>query len=636
MKIIKNNLNIIILFIAPFLGLLWHLENNHLPMSDAVAFLEASDIISQNLLQGHIGEFLISIFNERSWRPTIFQLFIVPFLIISNGDLLLAVLLTHVSFITLSVFLVYKIFLRYGNKYISAISASVISLSVDIFFGGESFPLFSEVSFIAFLIATLYYLSEPILFQNKKKSYLFILFFALTMLVRPVEGFLFLAPSIITIILYEHLRYLSVSEIIKGFIYPVFFLWILIFSRLVPEVSDSILKIDPPHSYNIFLMVFALVSIILFLLLISLILHKKYNLFEAKKKNEKTFFSKSMFIGSFIIWFWYTPRFGSLYGWIYETSIGNQFNHQKGNGFQIDNLLFNAIDGRGQIIVYFISSLFLLTTIFYLLSNKINFKDIDAFKNKYDTLSIAILASVPIPIILYFTTYQVAYRKISPVITLLLIFMIMHIISNIKLKNITYSLLTIVFSVQVYSIHNHTYNFKNNDRWINHKTFIKKSNVVGSIFPYPVNTKEDAHANLINFIKKQSEKINIKNISLVLDDRAYPIEPYLTKFLCRKVSLNCKFSAPKTFLYGNIDYLNDSDALLIINNIKISSELQVKNKILFENKIKQNIDKSSPSELYSYYLNYLYISNMLNIHNIKKIECEKFYKDYQACILIKD
>jgi len=114
---IKDNLNILILLSAPLFAFLWHLENNHLPMSDAVGYLESAYVISKNLLNGDLIEFIISIFNERSWRPVIFQLFIVPFLVITNGDLLNSVLLTHVLFVSLSVFFAYKIFLKFSNKY---------------------------------------------------------------------------------------------------------------------------------------------------------------------------------------------------------------------------------------------------------------------------------------------------------------------------------------------------------------------------------------------------------------------------------------------------------------------------------------------------------------------------------------
>jgi len=215
-QIIKDNFNILILFSAPFLAFLWHLENNHLPMSDAVGYLESAHIISKNFLDGNLIEFFISIFNERSWRPVIFQLFIVPFLVITNGDFLNSVLLTHVLFVSLSVFFTYKIFLNFGDKYISSICASIICLSVDIFFGGDSFTLFAEISFIPFLLGTFYFLSDSKLFQNKRRSYLFTLFFTLTLLSRPVEGFLFLTTSLIFIIFYRHREYLSYNEILKG------------------------------------------------------------------------------------------------------------------------------------------------------------------------------------------------------------------------------------------------------------------------------------------------------------------------------------------------------------------------------------------------------------------------------------
>ena len=388
---IKSNIYLFILFTAPLLSLLWHLENSHMPMSDPVGYLENAYVIYQNFAQNNYFDFFISIFNERSWRPVIFQVFIVPFLIIFKGDILLTVAFVHFLFTSLSVFFVYKILKQKGDKYISAISASVVCLSLDIFFGGESFPLFAEISFIPFLLGSIYFLSKDKLFINKKNSYLFVLFFTLTLLSRPVVGVGFITISLLFIIFYNHTKYLSIQEIVRGFIYPVFFFWVLLFSRLVPKVSSSVIKIDPPNSYEIFFLIFCIISILLSVLLIYYIYIKRSKLFLKDKTEHKTFFSKSMFLSSFILWFWYTPRFGSLYGWIYETSIGNQFQHQKDNfNFGISELLFSAINIRGPIVIYAILSLFIITIFLYLLENNFKLRKKNIFKIFFNNTNLLI------------------------------------------------------------------------------------------------------------------------------------------------------------------------------------------------------------------------------------------------------
>ena len=86
---------------------------------------------------------------------------------------------------------------------------------------------------------------------------------------------------------------------------------VLFTSRLIPKISDSILKIDPPNSLDIFINFFILISFTLLILSVTLYVFKKR---QSQIKQSNNYFVKSMFITSLVTWFWYTPRFGSLYG----------------------------------------------------------------------------------------------------------------------------------------------------------------------------------------------------------------------------------------------------------------------------------------------------------------------------------
>ena len=624
---IKNNLHILVLIISPIYSFLWHFENNHLPMSDAVGFLESAYIISQNFLNGNYIDFLISIFNERSWRPVIFQLYIVPFLIITNGDLLNSVLLTHVLFTSLSVFFTYKIFIKFSGKFLSSISASIICLSVDIFFGGESFPLFAEISFIPFLLGTFYFLSDSDLFKKKSSTSLFALFFTLTLLSRPVEGFLFLSVALILLVCFRHSKYLSYQEILTGFTYPLLFSWILFASRLVPNVSSSVIKVNPPHSYELFFNIFCIITFLLVLILII-------NFLSRYKKNLNNlasyYFSKSMLYSSLILWFWYTPRFGSLYGWVYDTSVGTQFSHQKGNVFEVLDLINMAFISHGSVTIYLLIFLLLISVVFRV------FQDNDNLKKKYNDISLIIISSCAIPIFLYLTTFQISYRKIAPVVTLFLILALIKIISNYKIKKISYVFLSTILLTKIYFMTDNIFSFNENDKWVNQGRSTNSVYFIGSQLPTPINSDINFHYRLVSFISEQAKTNNLKEIALVLDDAAYPAEPYLTKLLCFKISLECTFSSPKKYKQGDITYLNSSDALLIVYRSENENILKNDRVDIIKEKIDARINTSSPSELYSYYLYYLYEKNGLNIHEINTVKCKHIHNKYNACLLIKD
>ncbi|MEC7885812.1 MAG: hypothetical protein VX544_03400, partial [Pseudomonadota bacterium] len=218
----------------------------------------------------------------------------------------------------------------------------------------------------------MYFLSKDSLFKDKKRSYLFIIFFTLTLLSRPVEGALFLSLGLLTIIFYKHSKYLSLYEIVKGFTYPIFFLWLLFISSLVPEVSSSVLKIHPPYSYEIFLISAIFVSSLL-LLMLFLIYTLKKNGSNKTFKSIDTFFSKSMLISSIMLWIWYTPRFGSLYAWVYSTSLGNQFEYMKYHNYQPLELIIEAFNGHGIFTVYLIIFLFIISLFFNLIHNRFGY-----------------------------------------------------------------------------------------------------------------------------------------------------------------------------------------------------------------------------------------------------------------------
>ena len=636
MNNLRNNRGLFFLLLVPLFSFLWHFENLQLPISDSVEYLDSAYSIYLFFHNGEYLNFIISIFNERGWRPIAFQLFIVPFLIIFSGNILMSILMTHVLFNSISAFFIYKILKKFiSSEYSTIVSVLILSLSFNIFFGGQPLPLFAEISFIAFLLGAIYFLLKIDLFRNKSDTRLFTLFFSLTLLVRPVEGIIFLVPVLLLFTWKNYSNYVTAREMLQAFLYPLFFVWLLFISRIFPEVSSSVIKIDPPNSLNIFINLTMIISLLLFLISICLLIlrYKKNFLY---KKPQQNFFKRSLLFSSLILWVWYTPRFGSLYGWVYDTSIGDTFDYLKNDIPEFSSLFFGILQNNGPIIIYLL--LFLLfATIF------INFKNSkkilvtsENLKKEIINLNYLLASALPLPILLYFTTHQITYRKISPAVVLLLIYLLVIIFQNKNIKKVANISLSIFLLVQVFSLSNLIFSKEKVVRWNNQdETFIKK-NILGYQFPKPINSGYNRYDKLISFIKEETDNYSYKKITLVLKDDEYPIERYLFKFMCRTNNLECSFFYPKKFGKKNFSELETEELLLLIlsdNEYVTPQNLLAKKISLLINK---NFKKMSIADLNTYHVLYLLTNELLSTHNFQSKKCYNFVENYHACLIKKN
>ena len=118
-----------------------------------------------------------------------------------------------------------------------------------------------------------------------------------------------------------------------------------------------------------------------------------------------------MFITSLITWLWYTPRFGSLYGWVYDTSIGNQLSYMKQNIPSFLELVSLTINTNGVMVFLLCIFLYLCNLIFKTLSSQTETNIKKNLTNIYLNLNMVVLSSSLLPMLIYFTTFQTSFRK---------------------------------------------------------------------------------------------------------------------------------------------------------------------------------------------------------------------------------
>jgi len=615
-------INFGILISAPILSIIWHYFNTQMPVSDSVSYIDSAYEIFQHYNNSSTLDFILSIFNERGWRPIIFPVFIFPSMIITNGDILNTVLITHFIFVSLSVFIIYKIFRIYTSKTLSALSSGIICLSGNIFFGGAGTTLFAEISFIPFILGTIYYLMKKDLFLTLRNTVFFSIFLTLSVLTRPVESIMFLLVPIINSAFFIQKDFISMKMAAQGFLSPIFAAWLLFASRLFPDLSDSIL-LDSPKSENIFILIFIVITIFLLMAFASIYFLKNNNV-----KTKNNYFVKSMAWCSFVVWFWFTPRFGSLYAWVYDTSVGKLASHYERNGDSIFKIVLDIIIANGIILTATLLFLVIFITCrkIYFLKFK-NFY-IDNFSKRRDLIY---LLSIFFPVFFYFLTFQNSYRKIAPVVVILLIFITIYVIKNFKKKNFLYIIFTALFFMNFSSIYQ-TFNI--NKHW-----HIGESNFLSS-FPKPKNIIDDPHNKVITFLKNNHKKYNISDTLLAITDTDEPVERYLLKFMCKVNSIKCSVSSPYEFNIKDTSHFDKYDAFFIVNPkfipLEKTDEIIEKLKMSLHSK-KTNLDymEASGYELYAFYLHYLYSSNKLLDIDVKYTECIQINKNYKGCLFVK-
>lgn len=257
---------------------------------------------------------------------------------------------------------------------------------------------------------------------------------------------------------------------------------------------------------------------------------------------------------------------------------------------------------------------------------KIYLKDIKNF------VSVFILSTL-IPLILYFTTHQVSYRKISPVVLIFLIFLAVLIFKKIHYKKIfSFTILFLLLGQSLF-LTNHIYNFHENETWKNKNNNFISNMFLGNGFPHPINSNSNHYDNLIRFMKSFNLHNSGSKIAIVVNDNAYPIEPYLLKFLCKQNSLQCYVNSPKIYIENDYSYLSEYKYILLIDSIEFplneSNNLAAK---IYKH-IKANINYLSPGSLYSYHLQYLYSKKLLHEVNMSLKKCNNFHKKNVVCLI---
>lgn len=301
MKKLFSSIVSILLVISPvIITLLWHLHNQGWPNDDAADYMNIAYRQYLAFQDGSLLDGLKSLYQIRGWRPTLFPVLAVPFLLFFKGNILAATGATLViSFLVCQIY-VYFIARLYLDSFRASLVAASIGTCSQIFF--HSLVLYSEIAWLAFSAGFVFHLLKSEYFRNPVHAAASGIFCGLAALIRPAETIAMTAIPLIGVITIA-LNQKSFTIITSSCI---FVIGVLNICLLVSSIFFN--QVD----YHVILSVG-------FLLIILQVL-----LIKVSKKSEPGILGLNLFAILFTIinLFWWASSMPMLYSWIYNTTFG--------------------------------------------------------------------------------------------------------------------------------------------------------------------------------------------------------------------------------------------------------------------------------------------------------------------------
>ena len=199
---IISNLKWLYLLLSPLFVFLFNEFNEILPNADGQHYLDLSLMQYKVFIDNGFFEGINSLYNLRSGglRPLIFPSLVTPFMLLVNGDIYLTVSLVMAVIAGLWTYYCYKLISMTGNYVIAVFGAVVIVIWPG--FSYYHYNFFSETLHITLLTATIYYILNSNLLNNKKDIIKAGIYGGLTLCVRP--ELLFIVPFGLIPFLYKY------------------------------------------------------------------------------------------------------------------------------------------------------------------------------------------------------------------------------------------------------------------------------------------------------------------------------------------------------------------------------------------------------------------------------------------------
>ena len=436
------------------LMILWQVNNNSLPISDANDFIGTAGKISNLFNNGEFLEGLKSLYSEKPWRPLSFHLIVFPFMLISKNNILFSSICVHTICIFFIVYFSYYIFRKncssklmcfYGSTFIGLLSSS--------FFPGGMI-MFSETAFTPAILGTIYYLYYSDYLRIKKYSILFLVAILIAFTLRPIESVLYLAPILFYFFYLGYNNKVFSTSLITN-IFKTILIAILILSLrgLDIEIDNRFEKIGDSQAISLYEnLLIVLTSIILLIFFPSILKNFKRYIHFIKNSKQRYNNSYALFvftIFSFVMLIWLFDSWRDLYIWIYRTQFGDISSNPE--SFILPLTSINDFYGRLYTQIYFGGLIPIMFVLFFAIIGY--FVKIKYRIKLNSKIHLYLLISIIIPLITVLISISNTPRKFALIYIIFSILCYVYIILLKKINNLIYLPIILIIIIQYASIY---------------------------------------------------------------------------------------------------------------------------------------------------------------------------------------
>lgn len=561
------------LFLMLFIALLpalftlcWCVFNTQLPVADGSDYTTSAGHAYLGYKMHGIFHLIKILYLERGWRPVTFPLFLMPFLIISKGNMFFSYTAVSTLCIFLGTIYVYLLLNMQLTKFSSAIGACIIGLLPLLqHLGLQTF--FAEVAMYPALFAFCYYLIKSDFLRHKGYSIAVAIALVLTLTIRPVEGVTHLA-LILAVFFYLGWRkkIFSIREIYAVMVVALIGFFLLIAHGITIDMGNERVSNHDLRMNRIYVLIFKASFFLTAMAILPLIISAIKNI----SRESKNFLIGTMVLATVLIVLWWLPYIQNLTEWTYQNSVGGLAQGLPKQFFKAT--LHSIFWSAGIIPLLVIVGMALFSSV------------ILSFKKVYEIISTQtfyyLFLIFPLPFILMFSTVQSSPRKIALAIPCLFAALMLIGMAKgkwLRLRNCVFALLLcaqVAVLVMLVTGYDHNKNYATN-RW---------AILMGdSILPMPVLYRPNPHDVTVKFIQQYAKAYGLHNIAAQLPvEHNITVDPFLLSMMVNNNGWNVTAGYP---YYAQFSKKNEADirqrfdGLLLINpfgKMQPSKELAAK------------------------------------------------------------
>jgi hypothetical protein len=493
--------------------ILWLTKNTQLPLYDASTYLLGGANIFSDFKINGFWHGIESFYNLLGWRPIGYPILLVPFLLLSNGNMYFSYAAVSVMCIAISCIYIYLLLRLHLDRFSAVIGASLIGLLP--FLQQQALQFFAECALFPCVFGAIYYLIKSDYLRNLNNSLAFVALFTLAFIFRPIEAATDLVLVIMAFLglgLYKRIFASTQVLLIIAFSMTILFLlWNAAALQYLEGINvDMIGGVQVDANFkNYFIMISWIISLVAFASWISIFASLIY-----KSQYSRSWLLLSFAASFILIYLWFVPSAFRVYEWSYRTSVGDL-------GSQGD-LINQTFTWKGfKDYIHLEGTVVVCGIIFLALSSLALF----AIKQTKQIIFSApfyylILTSV-IPFWEAFHTIQSTPRKLAVAYPAILLVLLLLGLKQGRLwkARIGFAivLLALQFGLMIFLIYTPTYNYP--------KPIILHT--IGYLIPKPISMHPSPYDVVITFLNKETTSNNIHGVGMQVDGaHGVPVDPF--------------------------------------------------------------------------------------------------------------